>query len=156
MKLNEKHFNTPSAKTPATVHLRFGLDPATVRNLLGRKELELTRVTLPPEVLLSASRLPGVKLAQDPNSAQFHFKLNPPRAPFDDIDFRKVVLLGYDYEPHHPLLNAAGVSPGFPARGPIPQGVLGYDPDKPVPKGDLEAAKAALAKSKYKPDQIPL
>jgi peptide/nickel transport system substrate-binding protein len=156
MKLNEKHFSAPSAKTPSMVHLRFGFDPATVRNLLARQDLELTRVTLPPEVLLSASRLPGIKLAQDRNSAQFHFKLNTTRAPMDDIEFRKAVVLGFDYEAHHKLLNAAGVASGFPARGPIPQGILGYDPDKPIPKRDIAAAKAALAKSKYKPDQIPL
>ncbi|MGE0753348.1 ABC transporter substrate-binding protein [Pseudorhodoplanes sp.] len=156
MTLNERHFRRPSNKTPTRVSLRFGLEAATVRNLLARHELELTRVSLPPEVLLSASRAPGVKLAQDRGSTQFHFKLNTTRAPMDDIEFRRAVVLGYDYEAHHSLLNLAGVASGFPARGPIPQGVLGYDPDKPVPKRDLAAAKAALAKSKYKSDEYPI
>jgi len=156
MKLNEKHFGAVSPKAPNMVRLRFGLEAATIRNLLARQELELTRVSLPPEVLLSASKMPGVKLAQDRGSTQFHFKLNTTRAPLDDIEFRKAVVLGFDYEAHHSLLNVAGVASGFPARGPIPQGVLGYDANKPVPKRDLAAAKAALAKSKYKAEDSTL
>src|SRR5262249_22866651 len=145
MKLNEKHFNAPNGKTPTMVHLRFGLEAATVRNLLARQELELTRVTLPPEVLVSAARSPGVKLAQDRNSAQFHFKLNTQRAPLDDIEFRKAVVLGFDYEAHHKLLTSAGVASGFPARGPVPQGILGFDPGKTIPKRAFDAAQMGPA-----------
>jgi peptide/nickel transport system substrate-binding protein len=150
------YFNGFAADAPDTVRLKFGNEATTVRALMARHELELTRPALPPEVLAALAKTPGVSLALDRQPQMFQFKLNMTRAPTDDLAFRKAIALGFDYDALYGLLNVAGIKAGSPARGPIPSNAIGYDPSVPIMHRDLAAAKQALAQSKYKPDQVEL
>lgn len=143
-------------KAPDIVRLKFGNEPTTVRALMARHELELTRVGLPPELLASLAKSPGVALALDRQPQMFQFKLNMAKAPTDDLAFRKAIVLGFDYEAMYGLLDVAGIKAGTPSRGAIPSNAIGYDTAVPVMTRDLAGAKQALAQSKYRPDQIAL
>ena len=150
------YFKGWGPNAPESVHLKYGNEPATVRALFARQELELTRVALPPEVLAGLAKTPGVKLALDRQPLMFQFKLNMAKAPTDDINFRKAIVLGFDYDAMYGLLDVAGIKAGTPSHGAIPSNAIGYDASLPVMHRDLAAAKAALAQSKYKPDQVAL
>ena len=136
-------------KAPDLVRLRYGVEPTTVRALMGRHELDLTRPPLPAEIVTGLAKMPGISLVQDRQAQQFQFKLNTQKAPTDDVNVRKAMALAFDYDSLYSLLDVAGLTAGTPARGPIPQGVLGYDASSPIPKRDVAAAKAALAASKH-------
>lgn len=145
-----------SPQAPDMVRLRYGLEPVTVRAQMARKELDLTRPPLPPEVLTALSKTPGIKLARDRQGQMFQFKMNMQKAPTDDVNFRKAIALAFDYATLDSLLAVAGTRFGTLSRGPIPDGVMGFDPARPTPKRDLAAARAALAQSKYQPADHPV
>ncbi|MCC7428883.1 MAG: ABC transporter substrate-binding protein [Alphaproteobacteria bacterium] len=150
------HFMGHDPRAAETVRLRFGLQPPTVRTMMTRRELELTRVSLPPEILVALARTPGISLGQDRAGSMFQFKLNMRRAPTDDVEVRRAISLAFDYAGQAALLDVAGVAAGIPSRGPIPSGVMGYDEAAPTGRRNLDAAKAALARSKYGANVPPL
>ena len=152
----DNYFQGSKPLQPDTVRLEFGNDPTVIRALMARHELELTRPALPAEVLVGLSKMPGMALGLDRQPLMFQFKLNMGKPPTDDIQFRKAIALGFDYDTLYSLLDIAGIKAGTPSRGPIPSGALGYDTSAPLMKRDLAAAKEALAKSKYKPDEYAL
>src|SRR5690606_1220077 len=90
-----------------------------------------------------------IAIGQDRKPTIFHFKMNTQKAPLDDVNVRKAIALAFDYDQLYALLDVAGQQQGTPIRGPIPADVMGYDPDVPLIKRDVEAARAALAESKY-------
>jgi peptide/nickel transport system substrate-binding protein len=150
------YFKGWGPNAPDSVHLKYGNEAATVRALMARHELELTRVALPPEILSALGKTQGVKLALDRQPQMFQFKLNMAKAPTDDVNFRKAMVLGFDYDAMYGLLDVAGIKAGTPSRGAIPSNAIGYDASLPVMHRDLAAAKAALGQSKYNSDQIAL
>jgi len=137
-------------KAPDIVRQRYSLESATMRTLMVRKEHDISSQWHPQEVLKALAAQPGISLITEGGSGSLLFKLNTQRAPTDDVNFRKAIALAFDYNALLSTLKITDkVSSGKPARGPLPQGVPGYDPSLPYPQRDLAAAKAALAKSKY-------
>lgn len=152
----EGYFGGFAPRAPDTVRLKFGNEPTTVRSLLARGELELTRPGLPPELLAALAKTPGISLALDRQPQMFQFKLNMAKAPTDDLAVRKAITLGFDYDAMYKLLDVAGIKAGTPSRGPIISNAIGYDPSQAPMKRDLEGAKKAIAQSKYKPEQLEI
>lgn len=156
LRKNEEYFRGFAPKAPDLVRIRYGVDAATVRTLLARKELDISRPPLTTEILSALTRTDDVKLGQDRTLALFTYKLNTQRAPTDDPEFRKAIALGFDYEAMDQLLTIGDVKLGFPARGPLSSLAMGFDPDLPTQRRDIEAARAALTASKYAPDEYTL
>jgi peptide/nickel transport system substrate-binding protein len=134
---------------PEIVRAKFSVEAVSVRQLMPRREIELTRLPLPPEIVAALSKSPGILIGQDLKPGVFHFKMNSQKAPLDDVNVRKAIALAFDYDQLYRLLDVAGQKQGMPIRGPIPADVIGYDPNVPLLKRDIAAAKAALAQSKY-------
>src|SRR5690606_30258867 len=134
---------------PEVVHAKFGVEAVAVRQLMPRGEVDLTRLPLPPEIVMALSRSEGVSIGEDRRPSIMHFKLNTKKAPLDDVNVRKAIALAFDYDQVYGLMKVAGVTQGIPISGPIPAGVLGHNPDLPMPKRDVEAATALIAQSKY-------
>ena len=128
------------------------MEAPTIRALMRRHEHDLTRMSLPPEILRSLATDPGIVLAQDRRASVFCMKFNTQRAPTDDVYFRRAMALAFDYDAMHKLLKVnEGFSNGAPARGPLPVGLIGYDETIPYPARDLAAARAELSQSAYEP-----
>ena len=150
LRRNEEHYAGFSSKPPDVVRLVYALEPSTIRVMMPRGEHDLTRMSLPVEILQALARDPEISLVQDLGGSQFYIKLNTKRAPTDDVHFRRAMALAFDYEMVLRLLDVGdGMRTGVAAHGPLPRGLMGFDDSALAPKRDLEAARAELAKSKY-------
>ena len=148
------YFLSVPAKAPDTVRLRYGLEAATVRTLLTTGEHDISSQWLPPEVLKSLAA-DGVQLFTESGTAGFYVKMNTTKAPFDDVECRLAMANAFDYQAGIRMVAINDtVSQGKPSTGAIIGGMLGANPPENIIKRDLEAAKAHLAKCKYKPEDI--
>ncbi len=87
----------------------------------------------------------GFNIWTSPASQVFYLKLNTRIPPTDDIHVRRAIALAFDYNTTRQRLR-----PGVPVTGPLsPVFKSAYNSSLPLPRQDLTAAKAELAKSKY-------
>lgn len=119
-------------------------DPSTATLMLKRGTMDAATELITPTIIqdLGADFLGGPPLAK---GQQFWFNAN--RAPMDDINVRKALVMAVN--PQDLALAAFPDGPFTPA-GQVLNKVPGVDPDYPNYPYDPEAAKAALAASKYK------
>ncbi|RKL64112.1 ABC transporter substrate-binding protein [Thermoanaerobacteraceae bacterium SP2] len=119
-------------------------EAATIRTLMSRRELEVTDSWQTEEALRTLSQIPGVELLRYVGPIIQNIMLNTKKPPTDDVNFRKALSYAFDYE------TATKLFPGSTqARGPVPEGIVGHNPDVFQYKRDLEKAKEYLSKSKY-------
>lgn len=158
MQKNPDYFLPIQSKAPDTVRMRYGLEPSTVRTLMKQGKHDISSQWLPPEVLKSLAN-DGMQLLHQQGAAEFYIKLNTAEAPFDDVECRLAVANAFDYASGIKMVEVTkGISQGSDATGAIPQGMLGSLPktDEFVYKQNLEAAKAHLAKCRYKPSDMDI
>lgn len=157
MKKFSGYFQPFVKDAPDTVRLRYSLDPTTVRTLMQRKEHDITSQWLPPETLKALAGNRNLGLLQEVGSGNFLIKLNTQKAPTDDLNVRKAIAAAFDYATLRSLLKVTDkVASGSPANGPLVPGMPGYNKAIPFPARNLEQARALLAKSKYKGEQLTL
>lgn len=150
MRRNDDYFLGFADNAPDEVRMSYSLEPATVRTLMARSEHEITSQWLPPEILGALAGTEGVELLEEPGQSVFFMMLNTQLAPTDDLEFRRAMALAFDYEALLTLLEVTeDVAAGTHARGPLPEGMPGFNEELPVPRQDMEAARAALAASQY-------
>lgn len=135
---------------PDEVRISLSVEAATIRALMVRREHDVTSQWLPTEIYRALSETPNIALASERGQSTLFLKINTKRPPTDDLNVRKAMASGLDYEAVLRLIRINDrVTAGKTARGPIPEGFPGFDPTLVVPKRDVAAAKAALAQSKY-------
>ena len=153
----ERHFQPFALGAPEIVRLKYSMAVPTVRALMARGEHELTRLSMPPEILRALSETPGIELVQDRGSTSFYIQLNTKRAPTDDVHFRRAMALAFDYDAVLRLLAVNDeLQSGLPTRGPLPPNLLGYDDTMAFPARDLDAARRELRQSRYAPGEHPV
>ncbi|MDB5074367.1 MAG: transporter, periplasmic oligopeptide-binding protein, partial [Chloroflexi bacterium] len=87
----------------------------------------------------------GFNIVKAPTTSVFYLKLNTRLAPTDDIHVRRALALAFDYTTVQQRL-----LPGAPVGGPLSTIFKdAYNGSLSIPKQNLAAAKAELAKSKY-------
>lgn len=120
-------------------------EPALVKTLMSRKELEATDMWHSEEVLSSLDKIEGVEVARWwPSVLDYYMSINTKKAPTDDIHVRKAMAWAFDYA------QAMELVPGsVQAKGPTLMYLKGSDPNAFQYKRDLEKAKAEIKKSKY-------
>ncbi|MFH1795272.1 MAG: ABC transporter substrate-binding protein [Pseudomonadota bacterium] len=156
MAKNADYFLGAGAKAPDTVRLRYGLEAATVRTLIAQGEHDISSQWLPPEVLKSLAG-DGAQLLTESGTSGFYVKMNTTKAPLDDVECRLALANAFDYDAGIKMVAINDtVSQGKPSTGAVLVGMLGANPAEMANKRDLEAAKAHLAKCKYKPEDINL
>ena len=83
--------------------------------------------------------------------------MNTAKAPLDDVNCRLALANAFDYDAGVKMVAITDtVSQGRASSGAVLVGMLGANPAENVIKRDLDAAKAHLAKCKYKPEDINL
>jgi peptide/nickel transport system substrate-binding protein len=152
--INESHYGGFAPSPPDVVRLVYALEPATLRAMMLRGQHDVTRMSLPVEILQALDRDENISLARDLGLGVFFIKLNMQRPPTDDVHFRRAIALAFDYESALQLLQVTDeMQSGAATNGPVPRGLMGFDETMQAAGRNLDAAKAELAQSKYGPDE---
>lgn len=127
---------------------------ASVRTMMGNRELEITDMWQSSENIQAMSKIPGVSIAFYARGSIQNMMMNTKKAPTDDPDFRKALSYLFDYK-----MIEAKIFPGSKqARGCVSSSTPGHNPD--VVQYSLDPSKASeyIQKSKYagKLDQYPV
>jgi peptide/nickel transport system substrate-binding protein len=146
------------ASAPDKVRIRYGLQPATVRELVASGQQDMTSQWLPPEVMRALADRPDTHLLTDRGSNILFLHMNTQKPPLDDVNCRLALTYGFDYATAIKLAQITDkVSAATPANGPIGKSEFGYNASLPNFAQDLGKARDALAKCKYKtPDERKL
>jgi peptide/nickel transport system substrate-binding protein len=145
------YFLGAPASAPDKVRIRYGLQPATVRELVASGQQDMTSQWLPPEVMRALSQHGDTHLLSDRGSNILFLHLNTQKPPLDDVSCRLALTYAFDYATAMKLAQITDkVSAQTPASGPIGKSEFGYNASLPMYAQDPGKAKDYLAKCKYK------
>ena len=111
------------------------------RNMVQAGQAHIA-VDLTSEDMDALKGKPGVSLVIEPEFRTFSIKMNTAHGPMADVNMRRAISHAFDYDA---MLELAGYAQLM--IGPLPNGIFGHDPSLPVPRMNLEKAKAFLAKT---------
>ncbi|WP_226626545.1 ABC transporter substrate-binding protein [Alloyangia pacifica] len=118
-------------------------ETSTQRLMVERGEAHMA-MDLSAEDMKALEGKPGVDLVYEAEYRTFSIKMNTQDGPLQDVNLRRAISYAYDYDA---MLAAAG--PAELMTGPLPTGILGFDPELEVPRRDMEKAREYLAQSDY-------
>lgn len=118
-------------------------ETSTQRLMVARGEAHMA-MDLSAEDMKALDGTDGVDLIYETEYRTFSIKMNTQDGPLQDVNLRRAISYAYDYDA---MLAAAG--PAELMTGPLPTGILGFDPELEVPRRDIEKAREYLAKSEY-------
>ncbi len=87
-----------------------------------------------------------------PTATLLYFKMNTQRAPTDDIEVRKAIAYGFDYETAYSEI----VSVAEPAQGPVAPVFDAHNPDVEQPTYDPEYARQILEDAGYEEGEVEI
>lgn len=132
-------------EAPDVVRFIGTTEPATIRTMMARRELEISDQWQPQEAWEALDAIEGVDIASFFSGASFYLMLHTRKPPTDDIHFRRAMAWAFDYE-----TVVRDIFPGsVQSRGPVPQSIPGHDPTVFQFHRDLDKAREELQKSKY-------
>ncbi|MFC1822625.1 ABC transporter substrate-binding protein [Thermodesulfobacteriota bacterium] len=149
---NKKYWKGWGKRQYDRVVIEIIRETATVRSLLESGKVELVDQWQPVEFYKNVKKNPNVVVPEDVDNKLYIIQINNQKPPFDDINFRKAVLHGFDYGTAIKAIFGGGEK----AHGPIPSQMPGYDPTTPTYEFNLEKARSYLKKSRYKTGQFTL
>jgi peptide/nickel transport system substrate-binding protein len=120
---------------------RLVRETTTQRLLVQRGEAHMA-LDLTGEDMDALAGRPGVRLISEPEFRTFSIKMNTRHGPMQDIEMRRAISYAFNYRA---MLESAGRAQLM--IGPLPHGILGFDPNMEVPRTDLDKARAHLARS---------
>lgn len=142
------------AEAPDSFKFMGTTETATIRTLMGKKELEITDQWQTSEAFEALSKIQGVEVTSFYAGTVLNVMLHNRKPPTDDINFRKALAYAVDYDT---IVNK--LFPGSKqAQGPVSFILPGHDKSLVPYKRDVAKAKEYLAKSKYagQLDKYPL
>ncbi|MBN1318513.1 MAG: ABC transporter substrate-binding protein [Anaerolineales bacterium] len=145
MEKNEDWFGTFHPDAPDEVRFIATTEPATIRTMMSRGELQISDQWQTVEALEALDTLEGVDVAAFPVLTEFYYMIHTKKPPTDDLHFRRAMAYAFDY--------AAAVALEWPgtkqSQGPVPAITAGHNPDVFVFQRDLDKAREELAQSAY-------
>jgi len=142
---NPNYWLSLDPETPDEVRFIGTTEPATIRTMMARRELEISDQWQPQEAWQALDALEGVDIASFYAGTEFYLMINTKKPPTDDVHFRRAMAWAMDYQ-----TVVDHIFPGsIQARGPIPQNIPGADPNVFQFQRDLDKAREELEKSKY-------
>ncbi|UHL63731.1 ABC transporter substrate-binding protein [Paralcaligenes sp. KSB-10] len=117
---------------------------ATSRRLqLQHGDLDIAE-EMPVDQIVALKSTPTVKVVEYPSLRVTYLYLNNKTGPLKNPDLRHAVVDAIDYTG---VIDGILLKQAKQTRGPIPEGMWGYDAKLPLPRQNLDAAKAELKKS---------
>ena len=133
---------------PDQIRMIASTDPTIIRTMMSRRELEISDQWQSIESLTALDNIEGIDIAAYGAGGMFYYMIHTRKPPTDDVHVRKALAWATDYK-----TLVSKIYPGYTqARGPIPQNLLGYDPDVFQYQFDLDKALEELKKSDYYED----
>lgn len=114
-------------------------ETATQRLMLQRGEVHIA-VDLTSEDMDALESATGVVRVLEPEYRTFSIKMNTAHGPMADINMRKAVAYAMNYQA---MLEVSGYAELMV--GPLPNGILGHNPDLAIYRQDLDRARKHLA-----------
>ncbi|MGB3423163.1 MAG: ABC transporter substrate-binding protein [Castellaniella sp.] len=99
---------------------------------------------LPVDQLQALQKAKDVHVAEFPSLRVTYLYLNNAKGPMENVDLRRAVVAALDYQG---IVDGIMMGQAKQMRGPIPEGMWGYDADLPQPRQDVAAAKALVEKA---------
>ena len=133
----------------STVSYRLGDSASQPLNLFQGNEIDLLDGVPNDQMLLLKDPASGVEIGDviaTPLFSVFYLALSTTVAPLDDINIRRALQYGFPGA----KLAAANQGNVVAAHGLIPPGMLGQDWPADFPAYDLDAARSAIARSRYR------
>jgi peptide/nickel transport system substrate-binding protein len=103
---------------------------------------------MPSEWYADVDKIEGIDIAYVPTLQQCYLQMNNQKPPLDDIHFRKALAWAFDYQSVVQNILPAAKQ----AVGPVPQRIVGHNPNVLQYHQDLTKAEEELKKSKYYKD----
>ncbi|MGA2789587.1 MAG: ABC transporter substrate-binding protein [Candidatus Bathyarchaeia archaeon] len=129
---------------PDEVKLYGTTEPATVKTMLSKGQIDITDRWQSSEAINDFSKMNNVTIVNIPTSAELYLMINTKKPPTDDIYVREAMTYAFDYQ------TGAAVFPGSPvAAGPVPTVLPGHDPNAMPYTQDIAKAQALLKQSRY-------
>ena len=137
-----------SSNPPDALKVMAVNDPAMIRTLMSRQELEITDEWQAVENLTALAAMDGITVPNMYTGAIINLEMNTKKAPTDDIHFRKALAYLFDYN-----AATASIYPGTKqAVGPVSASYAGHDSSLFQYTYNIDKAKEELALSKYAAD----
>lgn len=134
-----------SANPPEQFKAMAVNDPATIRTLMSRQELEITDEWQSVENLQALAAIDGISVPNMYTGAVINLEMNTQKAPTDDVHFRKALAYLFDYD-----TATTSIYPGTKqAVGPVSESYAGHDSSLFQYSYNIDKAKEELAQSQY-------
>lgn len=125
-------------------------ESATRRLQLSRGDLDIAD-SLPMDQLAALKKEDKVAVEESPSLRVTYLYLNNAKAPLNQVDLRRAISSAVDYQG---MVKGILGGNAKQMRGPIPEGMWGFDPGAKQYTLDLTQAKADLVKVKDKPQTL--
>jgi peptide/nickel transport system substrate-binding protein len=126
-------------------------DP-TVRSLMKTGELSMTSQYQSPETYQQLGEENGVYVNEVPTATMFYFKINTQKPPVDDIEVRRAMAWGFDYETVRTEINPGQQK----ALGPLPEVFAAHNSDLVQPTYDPQKARQILSDAGYADGELTI
>ncbi len=117
---------------------------ASARRLqLQQGDLDIA-ADLPVDQLEALRKVEGVRVAKFPSLRTTYLYLNNAKGPLQNVELRHAIVDAIDYKG---IVDGVMLGQVKQTRGPVPEGLWGYDPDLPLPVRNVEKSKAEVAEA---------
>lgn len=130
-----------------TVSFEIIEDTTLAQNMIESGQADWTE-SIPFENLKAMQANPNLKVVVNPSFETLFGLYNVRRAPLDKPKVRQALSMAFPYDD---VIAAGTMGLGTRAKGVVPAGIWGHDPDAPIPQIDLKAAAALLAEEGVAP-----
>lgn len=146
------YFNGWDQDAPDAIRLIDNTEGATIRTMMGNRELEITDMWQSTENLQAMSKISGISIAVYSTGSIQNMMMNTKKAPTDDVNFRKAISCLFDYKmisdkifPQSPVASglACTTTPGHKAD------IFQYSFDQEKAKEYLQQSKYANSLDQY-------
>jgi peptide/nickel transport system substrate-binding protein len=143
-----KYWQAFAPNAPDRIEQTLLIDPTALKTKMKLRELDISSMWMPSEWYADVDKIEGIDIAYVPTLQQCYLQMNNQKPPLDDIHFRKALAWAFDYQSVVQNILPAAKQ----AVGPVPQRIVGHNPNVLQYHQDLTKAEEELKKSKYYKD----